>query len=159
MVYYFAYGGNLSLEELSGRVGRNLKPLFAAYLPNSKLAFPRESTYQRGGTAGYVPCKGKKLWGAVFLLSREEIEEKLDMHEGYYKKNERGSAYTKMEVKIMREEGRELSAITYVANKTGNFHPSKYYLDKIIKGAKECKLPKEYIEELKKIKMEELKAD
>ncbi|MFA5358131.1 MAG: gamma-glutamylcyclotransferase [archaeon] len=153
MVYYFAYGGNLSLEELGGRVGRKLKPLFAAYLPDSKLAFPRESKYQRGGVAGFVPAKGKKLWGAVFLLSIEEMEEKLDMHEGHYKDNKRSSAYLKEEVKIMREEGRELSAITYVAAKTGDYCPSKYYLDKMIKGAEECMLPKEYISELKKIKV------
>ena len=152
MVYYFAYGSNMNLEQIRERTqNSNLQPSFIGYMKDKKLIFPRESKITwEGGVASYDHSDGDNLWGAVFLLTDEELK-KIDPFEGYHGYG-KSNAYEKIEnEEIIKENGKSIKITTYVANKVGNFLPSKKYRDWIIKGAKECKLPEEYIERLNEI--------
>ena len=154
MPLYFAYGSNLLLSQIRERTGnKNLKPIFIAYIENAKLIFPRPSKNQKDGVASFEHSNNSKVWGAVFELNDEEIK-RLNEYEGY-EPGGKDNAYEQKEIEVVKLDGSKVKVVTYIANKLGNFKPSKQYMEKIIKGAKECGLPEEYIEELKKIEMNE----
>jgi len=149
MVLYFAYGSNLLLSQIRERINNsNLNPSYIAFVPNSKLIFSRESIKQKGGVASYENCEGNRLWGAVFELTDDE-KSKLDSKEGVKRLSAKEYEDTKIEVTKINET--KIWVTTYVANKTGAYLPSQYYMDIIIRGAIDCSLPNYYIEELKHI--------
>ena len=149
MVLYFAYGSNLSLAQIRERVNNSeLKPLYNAYFPDKKLCFPRSSKLQKGGVASYEDQKNHNLWGAVFDLTADELS-RIDLKEGYGGKG-KDNSYERVEITVINN-GTKISAFTYCANPKGTFTPSQDYMNKLIKGAKECKLPSDYIQELKEI--------
>ncbi len=45
-----------------------------------------------------------------------------------------------------------VTAITYVANRTGEYRPSKAYLSVIVRGARAHDLPEDYISTLEQVK-------
>jgi gamma-glutamylcyclotransferase (GGCT)/AIG2-like uncharacterized protein YtfP len=153
MVLYFAYGSNLNLKQIRDRTKNfNLKPKFIAFLPDYKLIFPRESNRQGGGVASIEKAEGREVWGAVFELNEQE-KSRIDVAEGYSpNRNKDQNSYNLEEIEVKKKDGSKIKVITYIANKKGSFFPSQQYMNKIINGAIECNLPKEYIEKLKKIK-------
>ena len=50
------------------------------------------------------------------------------------------------------DEGVELTAVAYFANKTGEFAPGRDYLGLIITGSRDHKLPDEYVQALESIR-------
>ncbi|MDE1828013.1 MAG: gamma-glutamylcyclotransferase [Candidatus Micrarchaeota archaeon] len=154
---YFAYGSNMNLSQLRRRLNRDsIDPLVRAYLPDTRLIFPRISHSDwRGGVAGFEEAKGEKLWGAVFELHEREFL-LLDEYEGYYGKNKEND-YDRIQAVAVKDNGEKVKVTTYIANKMGEFDPSDYYLAAIVKGAELCGLPDEYIKWLKSIKTNGIK--
>ena len=58
------------------------------------------------------------------------------------------NAYRRVTVQVVDDGGQVHDALTYVANKTGEFLPSKQYLKVIVDGARANGLPEEYIRAL-----------
>jgi cation transport regulator ChaC len=146
---YFAYGSNLYLKQLVERLERKISPIQVVFMADMELFFPRSSIKQDGGVASFRGAKGKKLWGALFEVTESDLD-KLDIKEGA---KSVPKSYERKQVAVYDESGNEYNALTYEAVVEGKYLPSRAYMQKIISGAEECKLPKEYIQHLKNIKM------
>ena len=62
------------------------------------------------------------------------------------------TAYRRERVTVLDDAGQPQEAMTYVANRTGDFLPSRSYLEVILRGARAYGLPPEYIRMLEHIK-------
>ena len=143
-VLYFAYGANLDLRRFRRRcpgatvVGR-------ARLPDYQLAFTRYSRAEKGGVADIVPQPGAEVWGALYEID-ESCFDALDEYEGAPR------AYRREVVRVIDDAGVEREAVAYVANKTGDFAPSRQYLAQIARGARDHHLPEEYVRALEDVR-------
>jgi gamma-glutamylcyclotransferase (GGCT)/AIG2-like uncharacterized protein YtfP len=141
---YFAYGSNLDLRRFRRRcpgatvVGR-------AQLPDHALGFTRYSRVEKGGVADIVPQLGATVWGALYEID-EACFRTLDEYEGAPREYRRESVF------VIDDAGHDREAIAYVANKTGEFAPSRAYLEQIVRGARDHALPDEYVEALESIR-------
>ena len=123
MNYYFAYGSNLHHLQMKRRCP-NCRFIKKIVLHNYSLTF--RSKY---GAADIEKKKGKKVYGALYLISKK-AEKRLDLYEEYptlYKK----MFFTYCDKKIM----------TYImTKKTRPVAPTTKYLNVIKQGYKDCKL-------------------
>jgi gamma-glutamylcyclotransferase (GGCT)/AIG2-like uncharacterized protein YtfP len=117
------------------------KDLGAVRLPGYRLAFTRYSRNRRGGSADVVPDNSSEVWGVLYEVDGDCMAA-MDKVEGV------PHAYRRETVAIVDGEGRRVEAITYVANRTGEFRPNKSYLTVILRGASAQSLPCDYIRTL-----------
>lgn len=143
-ILYFAYGALMEPLRFRRRcpgavaVGR-------ARLPDHRLAFTRYSRNERGGVADIVPQPGADVWGALYEVD-EACLAALDEYEGVPR------AYRRETVRVIDDEGAEREAVAYIANRTGEFAPSRQYLAVIARGAREHGLPEEYVQEIERMR-------
>ena len=77
---FFMYADNLNPTQLKRRAPEH-QFLFKAYIPDHTITFGRWSNQWRCGLATITPSAGERVWGAVFELTPEDIQE-LDKFEG-----------------------------------------------------------------------------
>ncbi len=136
-VLYFAYGANLDLRRFRRRCpGANV--LGRARLAGYRLAFTRYSRDEKGGVADIVPEPGAEVWGALYEIDASGFAA-LDDYEGAPR------AYRRETLRVIDDAGTEREAVVYIANRTGEFAPSRAYLAQITRGAREHELPEEYV--------------
>ena len=87
--------------------------------------------------------------GCCFRFNWNELSS-IDKKEGY-KGKWKDNSYERVEITVIKFDGTKIHALTYCANLKGTFTPSQGYMNKLIKGAEECNLPSDYVEELKGI--------
>ena len=121
------------------------RPWGRARLPGYRLAFSRYSRQRRGGSADVVEDASSTVWGVLYEVGEEGIAG-MDRVEGV------PTAYRRERVTVFDDAGEPQEAITYVANPTGDFLPSRSYLEVILRGARAHGLPPEYIAELERIR-------
>jgi|SRR5579875_1223196 cation transport regulator ChaC len=140
-VWYFAYGSNMSSAQVRSRAGEILEEKVAR-LDNYEVVFNKKA---RGGTAtaNIRPAQGKTVYGVLYRLTEAGLRA-LDRFEGV------PEHYRRIEVTVVDEEGRRIPAQTYIATRVEKgLKPANHYLQIILQGAEEHKLPAEYIETLK----------
>jgi len=141
---YFAYASNMEPRRF-----RRLCPggtvVGPARLPGRRLAFSRYSRQRRGGSSDIVPDAEAEVWGVLYEVSDADLET-LDRSEDV------PAAYRRQTVVVEDAEGRERQAVTYVANRTGDFLPHRDYLRLIVQGAEARGLPREWIRHLESTK-------
>jgi gamma-glutamylcyclotransferase (GGCT)/AIG2-like uncharacterized protein YtfP len=156
-ILYFAYGSNLSLEQMRERIGSKPKVISGAYLENHRLGFTLYSKLTwKGGVADIVPEAGSKVWGAIYELTEEQLD-KIDHYEGYKKgRNPKENFYNQMHVEVVDKKGVKQSCLTYQATVEDEkrrkylYHrPSEKYYEVIRKGGEDHGLPQEFYEHLK----------
>jgi hypothetical protein len=124
---YFAYGSNLHLDSMAGRCP-DAKPLGKFYLGDARLVFR--------GVADCLYEKGSRCPGGLWRIT-PKCEAALDRYEGV------GSGfYRKVYAPLAEEIDGENEVMLYVMNSSGIYPPSKGYLDCLIRGYKDFKLPK-----------------
>lgn len=131
MLYYFAYGSNISENRM--RNERNVNYTFRkfAVLENYKLVFnkvSKKNVYL--GYANIVESEGDIVQGALYLINESDINI-IDKFEGV-----KNNHYYRSIVNV-NCEGEKINAITYVANPTmirQNIKPDKNYLSYILEG-------------------------
>jgi gamma-glutamylcyclotransferase (GGCT)/AIG2-like uncharacterized protein YtfP len=139
-VLYFAYGANLDLRRFRRRCPGAV--VFGrALLRNHQLAFTRYDRHEKGGVADIVAEAGAQVWGALYEVN-ESCLRALDDYEGAPR------SYRRETVRVADDKSVEHEAIAYVANKTGEFAPSRDYLSQITRGARAHGLPEEYVQAL-----------
>ena len=143
---FFFYAYNLNLSQLKRRAPEH-KFLFTAYLPDHSVQFCRWSTQWRCGLASVIPSPGEKVWGAVFEITDEDLEI-LDEFEGDVPQG----AYRHLPVTVITEAGEKLLVTTHAATPIGKFKPKEHYIDWVLKGIKQWKLPEECAEQWKAYK-------
>jgi gamma-glutamylcyclotransferase (GGCT)/AIG2-like uncharacterized protein YtfP len=134
---YFAYASNMDHQTYRRRCPR-AKDLGRARLPGYRLAFTRYSRSRRGGSADIVLDASSEVWGVLYEID-DGCFASMDRVEGV------PAAYRRERVTVTGREGKPVEAITYVANRTGDFLPSKSYLRVILRGARAHGLPDEYV--------------
>ena len=143
-VTYFAYGANLDFRRFRRRcpgatvVGR-------ARLADHRLAFTRYSRAEKGGVADIVAEPGASVWGVLYEIDESSFRE-LDQYEGAPR------AYRREAMRVIDEAGTEHEAVVYVANKTGEFAPSRQYLAQITNGARDNGLPDDYVQAIETVR-------
>ena len=141
---YFAYASNMEPRRFRRLCPRGTM-VGPARLPGHRLAFSRYSRQRRGGSADVVPDPESEVWGVLYEVDEDDLAA-MDRSEGV------PAAYHREVVTVVDEAGEERQAVTYVANRTGEFLPHKEYLRVIVQGAEVRGLPSEYIEGLKGIR-------
>lgn len=124
-MYLFSYGSN-NPEQLKERLGHAHKmDVIPVYLDGYVRIFGGYSTKWKGAVASIHPCKGKKVYGLVSKLSRNDIAI-LDSYETGYKR------YYVIVVNI--ETGKKIKVQTYIKNDIQYSHPpSNEYMKAISK--------------------------
>jgi len=129
-VYYFAYAGNLSKQQMQTRCPDS-KPLFVATLPNYKITFTGWSREWRGGKATIKSFRGDKVRGAIYEVS-EACLRQLDRHE---------AGYIRLNVTVFDEDNEPHQAVTYI--KSGQMEesqPSQEYGEVIRQGYRDWRI-------------------
>lgn len=138
---YFAYGSNLSREQMAQRCPKS-KPLRTAKLSGHRLDFVgRSGRWGYGGVATIMPCGGSYVLGAVYQLTAD-CWKKLDGFEGC------GFSYDRKTVRL--DDGTLVD--TYVASghrKEGKHPPHQSYKDRIMQGLKDWRLSTRFISNIR----------
>ena len=138
---FFLYGDNLNLTQLKRRAPEH-KFLYLATLGDHTIKFCRWSAQWRCGLASIAPSPGEKVWGAVFELTDEDLK---IMDE--FEQDVPPGAFRHLQITVLNEAGEKELVTTYAANPIGKFKPKDHYLDWVIKGLKQWKLPEEAVEQ------------
>ena len=141
---YFAYASNMEPRRFQ-RLCPGGTFIGPARLRGRRLAFSRYSRQRRGGSTDIVPDAEAEVWGVLYEVSEADLET-LDRSEDV------PTAYRRLTVVVQDAEGNERQAVTYVANRTGDFLPHPDYLRLIVEGAEARGLPQEWIRHLETIK-------
>lgn len=134
--FYFAYGSNMSLDNMSGRCGDGAKVIGPALLADYEL------TFDKRGYANIIAQTGQQVWGVAWQIDQNCLKA-LDRYEGYPR------MYDRQDVQINLGP-QTITAMVYIepADQSGG-QPSRSYLDnRVIPGAKENGLPAEWIKKL-----------
>ena len=137
LILYFAYGANLNLNGMAHRCP-GFKPIAPAALPDYRFAFK--------GVADVEPAPGENVYGALYLLTTKHMKS-LDRFEGF------PNLYIKKQVPVRILDGLQpehftLATIYVMRNSNHYAEPSGPYLDTILTGCRQWKLPDEYQEEI-----------
>ncbi len=133
MELYFAYGSNLALSRMQGRVP-TARAVDRARLEAHRLTFDKRGQ-DGSGKANIAPDPQATVWGALYTLDPADWN-LLDAFEpGYYR----------MSVDVVLDSGETRSAQTYraIAPEAGLL-PSEEYKRFITEGALEHRLPVAY---------------
>jgi len=132
MIYYFAYGSNMSEEHMRGRLGREIVGE-KGVLKGFELIFNKQADIKPGRSyANIINKEGTEVQGAIHRISEEELKE-IDKNEGY------PEHYNRIILNIKNEDGTEIPCVVYIANcfktKPG-LKPEKEYLERLLAGKK-----------------------
>ena len=144
--YYFAFGSNLYSKRIRLK-NPTATQITIGKLLNYKLGFKDlQETAWGGAPATIIEDTNSHVWGVVWRLSQFDLEN-LDAQEGA------PHIYNRMAVNVKGIKGIDYECYTYyLANYIdGPGLPSLLYLKVILKGAKENKLPEDYISNLQSI--------
>jgi gamma-glutamylcyclotransferase (GGCT)/AIG2-like uncharacterized protein YtfP len=136
-ILYFAYGSNMDMRRFRRRCP-DATVAGRASLRGYRLGFTRYSSAEKGGVADIVAEPDAVVWGALYEID-ESCFAALDDYEGAPR------AYRRETVRVLDDGGAEREAVAYVANKTGEFAPSRQYLAQIVQGARDHELPDDYV--------------
>ena len=144
-ILYFAYGSNMSTRRLVARVP-SAKAISVAMLRGHRLEF------HKIGKDGSAKCDIAStsdltdvVYGVVFAIPHSE-KSMLDGIEGL------GYGYAEKDVVVVSENGEVFEAVTYCAtNIDASLKPRDWYVEHVLRGAREHGLPVEYIREIEAI--------
>ncbi len=135
MRLYFAYGSNMSREQMALRCPK-------ARLLGLGTASEFKFLINRRGVDTIVPSPDNVVHGLVWELSGQDAM-RLDVYEGVA-----GGFYSKRVVAVDVSQ-QKISALAYVATDEVPGPPRPGYLGRIVAAAAELNLPSIYVEELK----------
>ena len=134
------YGSNLYSKRLLSRASGWNGQSKRAFLYNYELRFNKRLL--KGGVAANVmPHLTLKVWGIIVELDNDDLEA-MDRYEDH------PYHYERKKIDLFYENGSEVSAYVYIAHPQhiiGGKLPNSKYLGYIIRGAKMCGLPLDYI--------------
>ena len=129
----------MNRKQIEERVHRSSLGGVVARLCGFTLRFNKRST-DKSGKASIVAEKEGEVWGVLFGVSDAEIES-LASHEG---------GYSRTFIDVIGAELKEpISALTFVAKGDApDILPTRQYLETILQGAREHRLPDKYCKKL-----------
>lgn len=133
---YFAYGSNLHPARMTARVP-SAQTVCAARLIDYRLTFAKWGERDDSGKCDLAPAAGQEVWGAVY---------RINLAEQYLLDAAEGPGYRIEKVTLATEAG-ALEAFTYMARPDWltDDPPYDWYRDIVAAGAREHRLPPDYI--------------
>ena len=130
MIYYFAYGSNVSEHRMINERKINYHSRKFAILKDYKLVFNKQSKKNKDiSYANIEKSNGDFVEGALYSLNDSDIRI-LDVYEGY-------PSHYKKEIVDIFCENKYVKSIVYIANENminNNSKPSSVYLSYILEG-------------------------
>jgi gamma-glutamylcyclotransferase len=140
---YFAYGSNMDHKQMGVRCPGN-KFHGPAKISGYKFVFDGDSRMRNGAVANIVEFPGGMVWGGLFEVSDANLAA-LDRYEGF------PSSYQREELNVCQEADEVTKAIVYFRTNKKPGQPSQEYKEVVLRGAKDCGLPEEYINQIKSL--------
>jgi gamma-glutamylcyclotransferase len=142
---YFAYGSNMSLARLRGRVPGAIR-LGVFFLDEHDLRFHKTGKDGSGKCdAFHTRNTSHSVIGALFEIDRNE-KKVLDKVEGL------GYGYEEKSVRVHDGNGDSHVAVTYCAIRMNPaLRPYSWYLNHVVVGAQETKVPPEYLDRIRAV--------
>ncbi len=149
-VTYFSYGSNMSTTRLQTRIPSAIK-VATGMLSGHALRF-----HKHGRNDGSAKCDAfetghseHQVHGVIFDMAAEHVTI-LDDIEGV------GLGYEKKDVAIRLLNGDIIQAFTYYATHINeNLKPLCWYMEHVLRGAREHALPGDYIEVIEGVEFEQ----
>jgi cation transport regulator ChaC len=143
---YFAYGSNMCSKRLKAR-SVAYKPLGVPAVINDYSLVFNKTSKDGSSKANITSCPGRQVWGVLYNISDKDMEALNNAELGYKRK--------RMTIKL--ESGIEKEAFVYIADWTSDTpkKPYTWYVRYLVVGAREHKLPAEYIYSLEAIEATE----
>jgi hypothetical protein len=116
-----------------------------ARLPDHQLAFPRRSELWGGGIAGLKTAPGKGVEGILYEVGEVDLKV-LDQWEG------QPQSSLRRPVTVETFGGAKEKAFTHFPLGSGDFPPTRRYMEKLISGAEEHNLSPSYIAQLEAVR-------
>ncbi len=146
-MYYFAYGSNMSIEQMRERGCETAKLIGPSRLEGYRFVFSGSSpNWSMKGTANIIEDKGSEVWGALYEVD-EDCLQKLDKFEHVPERRNRNI------VRIIDNHDKPYDAVVYTLNDDlVENTPSDGYYNQVVTSAKDIGLPDEYLKtiEIKK---------
>ena len=141
---YFAYGSNMSSKRLRARTP-SARPVGVCTLPGFALRFHKVGKDGSGKCDAFrTGDSADRVVGVLYDLAPAD-EAPLDRVEGL------GWGYRKEQVGVEGPGGNIESAFTYCAIRIDtSLRPYSWYLEHVLAGAREARLPAEYVAELER---------
>jgi gamma-glutamylcyclotransferase len=135
---YFAYASNMNHAQMKERCpgARFLKPVV---LEGYRFVYDGYSVPRQGSTANIVNSETESVRGGLFEITEKDRLD-LDAYEGY------PNAYERKDVEVVDAEGNVYRAMTYFRTGRALAKPHPDYEKVVLEGARDCRLPEDYIE-------------
>ncbi len=147
-LWYFAYGSNLERSIFIER--RRMQPLATrwGWLEGYRLCFNIPIGPGERGVANIEPDPNARTCGALYLLRPEDFD-RLDRTEGVHV-----NVYRRLPLDVHTPEGEPVPALAYqsLLTTTGR-KPSPRYIRLILDGARQHRLPDEWLEVLERFEL------
>ncbi|WP_299201363.1 gamma-glutamylcyclotransferase family protein [uncultured Amphritea sp.] len=141
---YFAYGSNMSLARLRQRVP-GARVIGCYFLDGYDLRFHKAGQDGSAKCDAFYTGSDDRIYGVLFDIPLSE-KPALDRAEGL------GVGYGEKVVSLQNEPGEQLEAITYFALQIDpSLKPYDWYVNHLLVGAREAKLPVEYIDRIERV--------
>jgi len=143
MLHVFAYGSNMCTQRIGARVAA-ADPIATGYVTHRRIAFHKSGIDGSAkADAAYTGCAADRVWGVVFRLPDQD-KPKLDACESGYDDESivvvAGSRLIAAQIYTARAESIDESLL-----------PFTWYHRFVIHGARQHRLPDEYIRQLQAI--------
>jgi cation transport regulator ChaC len=140
-VWYFAYGSNMCRSIFCERRGMNPLAVRTGWLEGYRIRFHLPVGPGERGVANLEPEVGVRTHGVLYLLGAAELD-RLDRSEGV----DRGY-YRRIPVEVFVGEEEYVPAFTYLSPwRSEGRKPSARYLGLLLEGARQHRLPVEYVQ-------------
>jgi cation transport regulator ChaC len=147
-VWYFAYGSNMSRAIFCERRGMCPRDSRWGWLDGYRLVFDLPVGPGERGVANVVVEPGARIHGVLHLLTAEEFD-RLDRTEGVH-----AGFYRRVPVDVAGEGVGTVSAYTYQSSfGSPGRKPSARYLGLLLTGAREHRLPEEWLRYLEGLEL------
>lgn len=139
--YYFAYGSLLAREEIA-KTTPGAIPIAIALLLHYRLVFNKHSTKWGGDAANIVEDAKAVVWGYVYEVNNEERQRLISREIGYELVEDLTVITEQPGEPATQRQVFSFQATTICAENCG---PMSAYVQTIVQGARQRKLPEEYI--------------
>lgn len=145
MIYYFAYGSNMSSRRLLARLA-HIEKVGTFSLAQHQLAFHKKGDDGSAkADAFFTGNNTDQILGVAYRVSSKDIAI-LDQIEGV------GAGYERKQVSIVNHLGESLDAVTYYATKIDHsLAPYNWYHHHVLLGALQAKLPTDYVAKIESV--------
>lgn len=132
---YFAYGSNMDVQAMAARCP-GARPVARARLDGHAFRV------NRNHHATILPAAGKVVHGLLWAITDDD-RRRLDDYEGVAI-----NLYRRHDVTVTLDDGRAVTALTYMARNVEATLTSGPYFDAVLAAARALALPPEYLDEL-----------